>query len=87
MITFAPERPGALEAIRVAVDHGVVAAIGHTNATYAIAQAGIEAGLHTVLVMTGISDQAEIDRYPFRPSEVISGVHELVRSEPIEVEM
>ncbi len=29
-------------------------------------QAGIEAGLHTVLVMTGISDQAEIDRYPFR---------------------
>ncbi len=29
-------------------------------------QAGIEAGLHTVLVLTGISDQAEIDRYPFR---------------------
>ena len=44
MITFAPERSGALEAIRVAVDHGVVAAIGHTNATYAITQAGIEAG-------------------------------------------
>jgi NagD protein len=50
-------------------------------------QAGIEAGLHTVLVMTGISDQAEIDRYPFRPSEVISGVHELVRTEPFEVEL
>ena len=44
MITFAPERPGALEAIRVAVDHGVVAAIGHTNASYATARAGIEAG-------------------------------------------
>jgi len=50
-------------------------------------QAGIEAGLHTVLVMTGISDQAEIDQYPFRPSEVISGVHELVRTEPFEVEL
>ncbi|MGY6497364.1 MAG: HAD-IIA family hydrolase, partial [Microcella sp.] len=33
--------------------------------------AGIEAGLHTVLVMTGISDTAEIERYPFRPSEVL----------------
>lgn len=48
--------------------------------------AGIEAGLHTVLVMTGISDTAEIERYPFRPSEVLAGVHELVSSEPIEVE-
>lgn len=49
--------------------------------------AGIEAGLHTVLVMTGISDQREIDRYPFRPSEVLAGVHELVASEPVEVEL
>jgi NagD protein len=46
--------------------------------------AGIEAGLHTILVMTGISDQAEIDRYPFRPNEILAGVHELVRNEPIE---
>ena len=42
--------------------------------------AGMEAGLHTVLVLTGISDQREIERYPFRPDEIISGVHELVRS-------
>jgi NagD protein len=46
--------------------------------------AGIEAGLHTVLVLTGISDQREIERYPFRPDEVLSGVHELVATEPIE---
>lgn len=45
--------------------------------------AGIEAGLHTILVLTGISDRAEIDRYPFRPTEVLNGVHELVRSEPV----
>ena len=44
MITFAPERPGALEAIRMAVDDGVVAAIGHTDASYASARAGIAAG-------------------------------------------
>ncbi|MFT4029990.1 MAG: HAD-IIA family hydrolase [Protaetiibacter sp.] len=40
--------------------------------------AGIEAGLHTVLVLTGISDRTEIERYPFRPDEVLAGVHELL---------
>ena len=40
--------------------------------------AGIEAGLHTILVLTGISDQREIDKYPFRPAEILEGVHELV---------
>ncbi len=49
--------------------------------------AGIEAGLHTVLVMTGISDEAEIARYPFRPSETLAGVHELVEREPAETEL
>ncbi|SDR97873.1 HAD-IIA family hydrolase [Microterricola viridarii] len=46
--------------------------------------AGIEAGLHTILVLTGISDDAEIARYPFRPDEILSGVHELVYAEPRE---
>ena len=46
--------------------------------------AGIEAGLHTILVMTGISDAAEVDRYPFRPDEIITGVHELVVAGPVE---
>ncbi|TFD48185.1 HAD family hydrolase [Cryobacterium frigoriphilum] len=46
--------------------------------------AGIEAGLHTILVMTGISDAAEIARYPFRPDEMLAGVHELVSTELIE---
>ncbi|NYF09410.1 NagD protein [Leifsonia sp. AK011] len=46
--------------------------------------AGIEAGLHTILVLTGISDQAEINRYPFRPDEVLTSVAELVSAEPIE---
>ncbi len=40
--------------------------------------AGIEAGLHTVLVLTGIADQTEIEKYPFRPDEILSGVHELL---------
>ena len=40
--------------------------------------AGIEAGLHTVLVLTGISDRAEIEKYPFRPDEVVDSVADLV---------
>ena len=40
--------------------------------------AGIEAGLHTILVLTGISDRAEIERFPFRPDEIISSVAELI---------
>jgi NagD protein len=46
--------------------------------------AGIEAGLYTLLVLTGISDEAEVGRYPFRPDEILSGVHELVAAEPVE---
>ncbi|MBF0817583.1 HAD family hydrolase [Microbacterium paludicola] len=47
--------------------------------------AGIEAGLHTVLVMTGISDEREISRYPFRPNEVLGSVADLLTpAEPAE---
>jgi len=49
--------------------------------------AGIEAGLHTILVLTGISDQAEIDRYPFRPDEVLNSVADLLVHEPIESDL
>jgi NagD protein len=48
--------------------------------------AGIEAGLHTILVLTGISDQTEIEKYPFRPDEVLNGVFELLDEGPIESE-
>jgi NagD protein len=40
--------------------------------------AGIEAGLRTVLVLSGSTTRADLDRYPFRPSVVLEGVHELV---------
>ena len=40
--------------------------------------AGIEAGLHTILVRTGISDDAEIARYPFRPTEIMDSVANLL---------
>jgi len=40
--------------------------------------AGIEAGLHTILVRTGIADDAEIAKYPFRPTEILNSVADLV---------
>lgn len=49
--------------------------------------AGIEAGLHTILVLTGISDRAELDSYPFRPDEVLNGVIDLVEGEPVESDL
>jgi N-acetylglucosamine-6-phosphate deacetylase len=44
MVTIAPELPGALDAIAFLVAHGVVVAIGHTDATYEQTLAGIAAG-------------------------------------------
>ncbi len=44
MVTIAPELDGALSAIRQMVDAGAVAAIGHTDASYEQARAGVEAG-------------------------------------------
>jgi N-acetylglucosamine-6-phosphate deacetylase len=43
-VTVAPELPGALDVIRAAVAAGAIAAIGHTDATYAEAARAIEAG-------------------------------------------
>ncbi|MCA4722247.1 N-acetylglucosamine-6-phosphate deacetylase [Mycolicibacterium fortuitum] len=44
MVTIAPERPGALEAIRQFADAGVVVAVGHTEATYEQTRSAIAAG-------------------------------------------
>jgi N-acetylglucosamine-6-phosphate deacetylase len=44
MVTLAPELAGGLDAIRRLTSAGVVAAIGHTNATYDQARAALDAG-------------------------------------------
>ena len=40
--------------------------------------AGIEAGLHTILVLTGIADATEIAKYPFRPNEILNSIADLL---------
>jgi len=44
MVTLAPELPGALAAIERFVDAGVVVAIGHTDASYEVVSAAVDAG-------------------------------------------
>jgi N-acetylglucosamine-6-phosphate deacetylase len=45
ILTLAPELPGALELVSAARRSGLVAAIGHTDASYAEAEAAIAAGV------------------------------------------
>lgn len=44
MVTLAPELPGAIEAVRYLTARGIVVAIGHTDATYDVTRAALEAG-------------------------------------------
>ncbi len=44
MVTLAPELTGGLDAVRQIVDAGAVAAVGHTEATYAQTRAAVAAG-------------------------------------------
>jgi len=39
--------------------------------------AGLEAGLHTILVLTGVTTRAELDRFPYRPDQVLDGVGDI----------
>ena len=40
--------------------------------------AGIEAGLETILVLTGVTTEADTELFPYRPSRVVESVAELV---------
>ena len=39
---------------------------------------GLEAGLETILVLSGISTRAEVDRFPYRPSRVVASIADLI---------
>ncbi|RPK61308.1 N-acetylglucosamine-6-phosphate deacetylase [Streptomyces sp. ADI96-02] len=44
MVTLATELPGGIDSVRLLAEHGVIAAIGHTDATYEQTVAAIDAG-------------------------------------------
>jgi NagD protein len=39
---------------------------------------GLEAGMHTVLVLTGITQRDEAERYPYRPSRIVDSIADLI---------
>jgi NagD protein len=41
-------------------------------------RSGLEAGLRTILVLSGISDASTADRFPYRPSKVIGSIADLI---------
>ncbi len=57
---------------------------GHSESTVMIGDrmdtdviSGIEAGLETVLVLSGVTKKADIERFPYRPSRVVDSVADL----------
>ena len=40
--------------------------------------AGIEAGLETILVLSGVTSEAEIEQFAYRPSRVVGSVADLI---------
>lgn len=62
MLTLATELPGGIDSVRLLAEHGVIAAIGHTDATYEQTVEAIDAGAtvatHLYNAMPGIGHRA-----------------------------
>ncbi len=85
LVTLAPEIPGALPLIEHMTAHGVAASLGHSNATYAEALAGMQAGAksatHTFNAMRAIDHRepglaaAVLDQQAGFAELIADGVH------------
>ncbi|MEV7726620.1 N-acetylglucosamine-6-phosphate deacetylase [Streptomyces sp. NPDC087917] len=62
MFTLATELPGGLDSVRLLAEHGVIAAIGHTDSTYEQTRQAIDAGAtvatHLYNAMPGLEHRA-----------------------------
>ncbi|MER5810469.1 N-acetylglucosamine-6-phosphate deacetylase [Streptomyces sp. NPDC002033] len=62
MVTLATELPGGLDSVRLLAEHGVIAAIGHTDSTYDQTRQAIDAGAtvatHLYNAMPGLEHRA-----------------------------
>ena len=44
--------------------------------------AGLEAGLETVLVLTGVSSREDVEKFPFRPTRIADSIADLLDDVP-----
>jgi NagD protein len=58
---------------------------GHSETTAMIGDrmdtdvlSGMEAGLRTVLVLTGVTSRSMVDRFPYRPSRIVDSIADLI---------
>ena len=85
MVTVAPEIPGGLELIKYLTQKDIISSIGHTNATYAQALAGIQAGArsttHLFNAMSPLSHRdpgavgAVLDNEAIFAEVILDGIH------------
>jgi len=85
MVTVAPEIPGGLELIKYLTKKNIISSIGHTNATYAQAVAGIQAGArsttHLFNAMSPLSHRdpgtvgAVLDNEEIFAEVILDGIH------------
>ena len=40
--------------------------------------AGVESGMETILVLTGVTQRTDVERYPFRPTHIVESIAEVV---------
>jgi len=38
---------------------------------------GIESGLETILVLTGVTRREDVDRFPYRPTRIVESVNRI----------
>jgi N-acetylglucosamine-6-phosphate deacetylase len=85
IVTLAPELPGALALVERLVERGVVAALGHTNATWEQVRAAVDAGCtsatHTFNAMRGLHHReagalgAVLDDARLTAEVIADGIH------------
>jgi NagD protein len=40
---------------------------------------GLEAGMETILVLTGVTTREDAERFPYRPARIVDSIADLVR--------
>ncbi|MCJ7473001.1 MAG: N-acetylglucosamine-6-phosphate deacetylase [Actinobacteria bacterium] len=89
LITIAPEMPGAIDFIRWLSKQGIVASVGHSNATYEQVQEGILAGLshvtHIFNAMSGLDhhEPGVVGAALYSPELMIEMIADLIHLHPV----